>query len=188
MLPPYAEPDDSRHHQRGPSAPYRAVVVVVNAARRHLTAEYPFGHETSRLEVALDQTNPVLGPGLALKLRLPVDEPEERMARYAIWLNNREQESVTGCHLLGSWGLDTEQLPAITFACFLPSAVVTPRLTTNLTLGMVRRASWVCEALTGKSCSQLYQQVHARKLKELEFIDSQIGPRHRASPSPEPES
>jgi hypothetical protein len=113
-----------------------------------LTAEFPFGDDTSMLRIVTDDPHPVLGSGVGLYLHLPMWGSYEDASMIAGALNRAETNSKAMSHLMGSWCATTigdNSLPA--FASFFPATTHQSGLLTNMVFSAVRRGNWVGQFL-----------------------------------------
>lgn len=113
-----------------------------------LTAELPFGQDTSLMNVALDARHPRLGNGLGLGLVVPTWGSEGDAAQLAAALNQTEAAVRNGGYMFGAWGVRAfgpNVAPA--FTGFIPAALHRPGMLANLALSMALRAEWVAGAL-----------------------------------------
>jgi hypothetical protein len=108
-----------------------------------LTAEFPFGDETSMMRVLTDEPNPSIGSGVGMFLHLPLWGTFEDAAAIAGALNRAEANNKVQSHLIGSWCAKTmgeSSMPA--FATFIPSALHQTGLLMNLMFSAAGRAMW----------------------------------------------
>jgi hypothetical protein len=121
-----------------------------NAGPSGLTAEFPFGSETtSMLQAFGDIINPQLGSGLMLQLRLPVTLSETETAETALYLNFLETSECTLRHMVGSWTVDPSNPKTLVFASFLPAILHDEYLLINLSADAARRSLWAGEVFVG---------------------------------------
>lgn len=130
--------------------------VLAHSDTTGLTAEFPFGKDTSLLTVRTDQRHPRMGSGALLLLRLPWRGSKNESARLALELNRRELTEITAHHFLGSWCLDPGG--GVAFASFLPNLLHSPNVLTNLVFCMARRARWVAERVFGHNWEGDFQR------------------------------
>jgi hypothetical protein len=112
-----------------------------------LSAEFPFQSRTSLLTVTTETSNPQLGNGALLVLRLPMNIGETDGHRFAVALNRRELKLMTRAHYLGCWLWRDD---GMCFVTFLPNALRIGRGDLlNQVIAMSGRAKWVAETFYG---------------------------------------
>jgi len=126
-----------------------------------LSAEFPFGEETSLMRIDTTQAHPRFGNGCLMRLPLPLEI--EKVATDNGWLelNRLETATLLGPHLLGSWCSD-ETGP--TFVGFLPNAIHRPNDLINFSMSMARRAQWVSDEVYGFDFVSDFEGALKRKL------------------------
>lgn len=103
---------------------------------------WPISEGLIELEVTTQHPHPVLGNGIDMVLKLPLQMPPERCAHTAMELNNIERKEWLRCHMMGSWGFDEGKLQ---FECFVPNTSFHDGVLMNTALSMAIRANWVTE-------------------------------------------
>jgi hypothetical protein len=112
-----------------------------------LSAEFPFQSGTSLLTVTTEVTNPQLGNGALVVLRLPMNMAEHDGHSFAAALNSRELKTMTRAHYLGCWLWRDD---GMCFVTFLPNALRIGRGDLlNHVIAMSGRAKWVAETFYG---------------------------------------
>lgn len=124
--------------------------ILANSSSSGLTAEFPFFGPSPVLLAPVTQTallqaqgsvpHPVVGSGVLLLLRLPVDCERDLGLALAAHLNQMETWQWTRCHQLGSWCWD--DTTGLVFASFIPSAFSSFVRLSNFVLNMGMRARW----------------------------------------------
>ncbi len=123
--------------------------VLADSGPTGATAEFPFGPDTSLLEVR-PECHKRLGNGVLLTLKLPVpDSGECGTGPDFLEMNRRELGAVNGAPLIGSWCRSPEGLLA--HVCFLPNLSVRPGLLSVLAMGFANRAEWVDTAFFARA-------------------------------------
>jgi len=112
--------------------------------RTHLVAQFPwpFGEGTMRLDVTTETPHPILGNGLNMVLRLPLNMSPEKCAHTAMALNNIERKEWLRCQMMGSWGFDEGVLQ---YECFVPNVAFHDGVLMNMALSMSIRAQWAAD-------------------------------------------
>ena len=111
-----------------------------------LTAEFPFGADTSMLMIKADERHQSLGSGIGMFLHLPIRTTRDDAADWARALNQMEAHETSGSlgHQLRCVGRDKSfsgsSLCFPAFASFLPAFVYRPLLLTNLAHALASRA------------------------------------------------
>lgn len=125
------------------------VSVLTNADRTGLTAEFPFGAQTALFQMLPTVTNPALGSGMLMLLKLPTAIPGMSPVESAARLNRLEQMELTRSPYIGSWcASPTDE--AITFVTFVPNILANgDGLILNLFAYAAARAKWVLESVFG---------------------------------------
>jgi len=110
-----------------------------------LTLETPFGNDSALIRLQHDQTHPALGNGLLTTIQLPVSDTMEATVNTCMQLNYFAAISYTGVPFSGSWHPKERGgrgfLPA--YGTFIPNALYTDLLATNMALWAVGLARWV---------------------------------------------
>jgi hypothetical protein len=119
-------------------------VAMANGDATGLTVEFPFHRATSLLTVRTGETNPQLGKGLLMVLRLAPSVDEAEGVRFAAELTRAELETPMFAHYLGSWCWADSTL---NFVTFLPNLAYTGQGSDviNFLASMQRRAQWAAE-------------------------------------------
>jgi hypothetical protein len=117
---------------------------LTNGDGDRLVTEFPFGLLTSLLRVDATESNPRVGNGLLMLLKLPTDgtDPADPQgAQHALELNRRELREDTHAHFLGSWCPTDEGL---CFVSFYPNAfaAIAPGSVATLVRSSMFRARW----------------------------------------------
>jgi hypothetical protein len=121
--------------------------VLATGDAKGLSAEFPFQSGTSLLTVTTEVSNPQLGNGALLVLRLPMNVPEDEGHRFAVALTNRELRMMTRAHYLGCWLWRDDGMHFVTF---LPNALrIGHGDLLNHVMAMTGRAKWVAETCYG---------------------------------------
>jgi hypothetical protein len=150
----------------------RAPRILATGDRSGLTAEYPFGANTSLLRLVTDAENPRLGHGLLALLTVPrkSEGPEVAME-----LNALELSRLTRSHFLGTW-CDDEM--GLTYCAFYPNVARVPGLLPNIFFSTASRAKWFAEEILGQPWQDTYQaalEAKAARLKELASLSRKRG-------------
>lgn len=111
--------------------------LLANAGPTGLTAEFPFGTESSLLEANTNQTHPVVGKGLWLLNSFRLDDIPGAPSLGPLALNAWEIEHANQ-PFFGSWCASKNG--RIDFVAFVPNVVRHPSATTNFILFGVGRA------------------------------------------------
>ena len=138
-----------------------------------LSAEFPFGEDSSLLRIDTSARNHCHGTAIGLSLLLPLDgENSSTMTKNVLELNRREQTIHEIPWSLGSWYLDEGMSPRIGYRLWLPYAYFQPNLLINLAIGMVARARRCCEKIAGMTFDEAYP-LASTKMEErlLELLD-----------------
>src|SRR5262249_24071352 len=115
--------------------------VLASGGATGLSAELPFQARTSLLTVTTEASNPQLGNGALLVLRLPMSVAEHEGHHFAVALNSRELRTLTRAHYLGCWLWRDD---GMCFVTFLPNALRIGRGDLlNHVMAMSGRAKWV---------------------------------------------
>jgi len=123
-----------------------------------LTFETPLGEQSILIRLSSTPEHPALGKGLQVTMQLPLEQTEAETIQHCSWLNFLESMAWTNAPQLGSWhaqparvGLsdpDTRQGHyQIAYGCFVPNALFSHGIVTNLALWQLGRASWVKSVL-----------------------------------------
>lgn len=113
--------------------------------RSYCKAQFPwFLDPTTPIELVVtsEETHPVLGNGLRMRLMIPLHLGPERAAHTAMELNNIERKEWLRCQMLGSWGFEEGHLE---YEAFVPNTLYHADVLENLALSMAVRANWVNE-------------------------------------------
>lgn len=113
-----------------------------------LTAEFPFGEQSSMMRVITNEPHRILGNGVGMFLHLPIRTTNDECSSIACALNRAEADKSAVGHFLGSWcvkELGNFSVPA--FAFFIPALLYQPGILTNLIMSMVQRAFWAKDVL-----------------------------------------
>lgn len=146
----------------------RPPCVMVTGDESGLTAELPFGQQTSLLRVMAGAKNPRMGNGCLVTLTLPAQADAGTGSSRWLELNELEERSFVRSHLLGSWCPDDR---GPTFVQFLPNALYRPGTLTNLVMTAVGRAKWATETVYGFDMQSDFTGAIAKKEAMLtEFL------------------
>jgi hypothetical protein len=163
--------------------------VMANEGENGLTAEFPFPGcmpPTALLTLDNEIRHPLLGSGLFILLRLPLNLRGENVDSLASRLNLAELKNTTRSHFMGSWCVDSprnvklaqlsllllgESLPVgvleekanetLSFCSFIPSVCHRSGLLENIVYTMGCRTMWANEYLASE-----------------EGVPAEFGPRH----------
>ncbi len=174
------KPFGERHRRWAECEEYPGLVKMLNedncfasARDSGLTAEFPFGSDTTLLQIVGDAEHPRVGSGVSIHLQLPLQYEEAKAARLAMELNLAESRSGrTAFPFLGSWTafeLGEGYSPA--FVSFLPSIFYAPGMAFNVTMNQVGRAKWVRDWF-GAGESDVKLTVWRRLQQIMPFIES----------------
>ncbi|MDB4662914.1 hypothetical protein OAE61_04710 [Verrucomicrobiales bacterium] len=141
-----------------------------------LTAEFPFGRDSSLLRMDLTAEHPHFGPSICLTLGLPLSAEESSgMFATILELNRKEQTIHEIPWSLGSWYLDQQMSPRIGYRLWLPYALFQPNLLINLGVGMVARARHCCESIAGMSFEESYPLAEEAMVSRLQSVLDMLG-------------
>jgi len=126
-----------------------------------LTAEYPFGENTSLLRVFPAFEHHLFRTGLRIELTIP--DPMSDTAG-ALELNARELRHLVRAPFLGSWSPGEY---GYVWRAFFPNALHQDGLLTNLVLGTAARARWVSESVYGDDWSESFERAQAKHAERL---------------------
>ena len=124
-----------------------------NADEDALTAELPFGRQTSLLQVRTDVEHPIYGPGVLMLLSLPT-APSVELPGYRTPLTLAEAFNLqarsdslgeTATHAIGGWVEETDR-GVTTRATFLPAVICQSGMVLNLALGAAGQANQLGDA------------------------------------------
>lgn len=139
--PPWCGPELEAMTAQVGGSPY---VALATGGADGLTVEVPFQRDTSLLTVRTDESNPQLGRGLLMVLRLAPSIEEAEGVELATRLTQAELETRVFAHYLGSWCWSDG---TVNFVTFLPNLAYTGQGSDvfNLVASMLRRARWFAE-------------------------------------------
>lgn len=134
-----------------------------------LTLEFPFGEETSMLQMLTDQGNPQLGSGLLQLLHIPKSfRSQQECLSIVMQLNRQETLELTRSPLLGSWCAserDGEWIPV--FVSFRPNVLRKHGDIQDLAISQAIRARWVSSKLASVADQPASTTVMNRLMKFL---------------------
>jgi hypothetical protein len=108
-----------------------------------LSAEFPFGDETSLLKVLTEESNPWIGSGVGIFLQLPIWTSENEASLVAGAFNRAEADDKCLSYFTGSWcSKQVGEEYMVAFATFIPAVFHQPLLLTNFVFSATRRAAW----------------------------------------------
>ncbi|MGE0747614.1 MAG: hypothetical protein AB7K86_20310 [Rhodospirillales bacterium] len=137
-----------------------------------MTAELPFGQDTSLMTLALDGRHPRLGNGLELSLVVPAWGSEGDTAQLAATINRAETTMRIAGYLFGSWGVRAfGPNHAPVFNSFVPAALHRRGTLVNMVLSMALRAEWMTEMLKPDEASADVAQLIAQRARQLRADD-----------------
>jgi hypothetical protein len=145
----------------------RPPTVLATGDSDGLSAEFPFGGNTSLLQMSARESHPYLGNGLFILLEVPqgpsgATNPEA--ARFALELNERELQSVSLAHFLGSWYPGQR---ALAFVSFFPNSMHMPGLVRIiLEKAFITKSYWVAEEVLRTDTD--YERAAQEKARTLE--------------------
>ncbi len=96
-----------------------------------LTAEFPFGEESSLLRVNLTQNHPLLGNGMMVSNTFNVENLDDPLLENPIGMNGWEVEHGDG-PFLGSW--QEQDSGSMSFVSFVPNALKHPAAASNFVI------------------------------------------------------
>jgi hypothetical protein len=128
-------------------------------------AEYPFPVRSMFLQASCREFNMNLGHGLLTLLRLP-DNPGGKLPESCLEFNERELQSLTRSHFVGSWCDDPEGTR--TYVTFLPNVLFSPATIERMVMGVMMRAMWISHDLLDYSWAEHYQQDLAKKVESIQ--------------------
>jgi len=105
--------------------------LLANSAPSGVTAEFPFGTESSLLQANTTQSHPVVGKGLWVMNSFGVDEAKDDLCHNPLALNAWEIEH-SNLPFLGSWCAPEEGI--LNFVTFVPNIMKHPAVATNFIL------------------------------------------------------
>jgi hypothetical protein len=129
-----------------------------------ISAEYPFPVRSMLLKASCRELNMNLGHGLLTLLKLP-DNPGGKLPESCLEFNERELQSLTRCHFVGSWCDDPGGTR--TYVTFLPNVLFSPATMESMVMGVMMRAMWISHDLLDYSWAEHYQQDSAKKMQSL---------------------
>jgi hypothetical protein len=131
--------------------------IIAKVAGEGLIAGFPFSPDeresagedlpadsTAVFEMNTETPHSEQGNGLATRLYLPLQLPEELACHLCTVLNLLETREFTRSCLIGSWGREDGGL---VFVGFIPNILYNPGMVANLTLAARARTAWVAEKL-----------------------------------------
>jgi hypothetical protein len=139
----------------------RPPCVLATGGPRGLTAEFPFGRDTSLLRVFPEDEHAVMGTGLRIELTVPVPNVD---TVGALDLNARELRHLVRAPFLGGWHAGD---CGYVWTGFYPNALQQDGFLTNLVLGTVARSKWVAEEVYGHDWSKSFEQARAAMAARL---------------------
>jgi hypothetical protein len=150
--------------------------LMCNGDAGGLSAEFPFGEESSLVRIDVESVHPLFGPAINLSLTLPLDgDDSPMMMRTVLELNHKEQTILDVPWSLGSWHLDLQVSPRIGYRIWLPYAMFQKNLLINLAVGMVARARRCCESIQGMTFQEAYPLAEAKMAERYEELLALLG-------------
>jgi hypothetical protein len=133
-----------------------------------LSAEFPFGDDTSLLRLIVKEPHPKYGFGLILGLALKLQLTAAEAGSGANALNALEASGASQCNLVGAWhARELGDSYTVAFSSFVPNALYGPMVITNSLFVMVRRAHWAHAVLYPGKPAPLVEDVLRRRLSSL---------------------
>lgn len=133
-----------------------------------LSAEFPFGEQTSLMRIDTSEAHPRLGNGCLMKLTLPLKVDDAAKDNGWLGLNCLETENPLAPHLLGSWCSDKM---GPTFVSFLPNVIHRPGDLTNFAMSMASRAKWASDDVFGFDFVSDFDGALERKIDLMRGIE-----------------
>ena len=118
-----------------------------------LTAEFPFGSESSLVQIQTDQAHPIFGNGLLVRSAFQAGDGLDPKLDF-LALNSVEIERAES-NFLGSWIRDDDMLH---FATFVPNVLARRNLATNFFLFSVNRARFLSTLLLDDDWSETWDE------------------------------
>ena len=145
--------------------------LMCNGDEAGLSAEFPFGKETSLLRIDTAAEHPIFGPAISLVLLLPLDGEESALSMKAVLeMNRKEQPDHDMPWTFGSWTLDQQMTPRLGYRIWIPYALFQQNLLVNLGIGMATRARHCCERIAGMSFDDAYPLAQEQMMIRLEQL------------------
>ena len=150
--------------------------LMCNGTEAGLSAEFPFGEESSLLRIEAAAEHPIFGSAISLTLLLPLDGDESPlMLKAVLEMNRKEQMAHDIPWSLGSWSLDQQMSPRLGYRLWVPYAMFQPNLLINFGIGMAARARRCCEKISGMSVEDAYPLAQQRLMSRLEQLSQMMG-------------
>jgi hypothetical protein len=103
--------------------------LMANSDPTGLTAEFPFGLESSLVRVVMDQEHPIIGRGLAILNSFNVEEVNDPLVDDPVTMNAREIDQ-SDAPFFGSW--TASENDTMNFRCFVPNVLTNPAAASNM--------------------------------------------------------
>jgi hypothetical protein len=150
--------------------------LMCNGDEAGLSAEFPFGEESSLLRIDAAAEHPIFGSAISLTLLLPLDGDESPLImKTVLEMNSKEQPVHDIPWSLGSWSLDQQMSPRLGYRLWVPYAMFQRNLLINLGIGMASRARRCCEKIAGMSFEDAYPLAQQRMMSRLEQLFGMMG-------------
>jgi len=150
--------------------------LMCNGDEAGLSAEFPFGEETSLLRIDAAAEHPIFGPAISLTLLLPLDAEESALSMKAVLeMNRKEQQGHDIPWAFGSWTLDQQMTPRLGYRLWIPFPMFQQNLLVNLGIGMAARARCCCERIAGMSFDDAFQLAQEQMMSRLEHLLGMLG-------------
>ena len=164
--------------------------LLANSDATGLTAEFPFGTESSLVEAKTDQTHPLVGKGLWLLNSFGLDEIPNKSGLHALLLNAWEIEHADQ-PFFGSWCEPEDG--RVDFITFVPSVMKRPSVAGNAVILAVGRARFMSVKWLGDDWSETWdEQGRCKARTALERVAAgeagggQARPRRRTTSTHQP--
>jgi hypothetical protein len=129
----------------------RPPCLMANSDSSGLTAEFPFGEESSLLRVDMTQKHPVVGNGMMVMNAFNVENLNELLLDDPIGMNQWEVKHGDG-PFLGSW--NPQESGSMSFVSFVPNALQNAAAASNF---VANQGPGACPAAAAVSRIVLYQ-------------------------------
>ena len=146
-------------------AAFQPPCVMATGDESGLAAEHPYPAGTSLLRLETTEQNPRAGSGLLATLSIPGGKDDDAAAaRQVLDWNEKELNSFTRTHFLGSWCATHTGLTHVTF---YPNYVHESGCLRNIGMTEVIRAHWLTEEVMGYSMKEHFEEALADKMMLL---------------------
>jgi hypothetical protein len=145
--------------------------LMCNGDNQGLSAEFPYGGNSSMLLISVDAEHPLFGPAINIALILPIDSDYSSVAMEAVLeMNRKEQSDHDIPWSFGSWCIDQQMSPCLGYRLWIPYAMFQQNLLINLAIGMAARARRCCEKIARMSFDEAYPLALEKVMNRLEQL------------------